>query len=88
MSCPSPRSGPSARSFLAWPQGRAATLANAIAGAGAFGVGPEQASQEVADLAGRVRARWAAVYEGAGVSKADRDRFATCFRQADPTITT
>ena len=70
------------------PQGRAATLANAIAGAAAFGLGPEQAKQEADALAERVRTCWAAAYEESGVSKADRDRFATCFRQSDPAITT
>jgi serine/threonine-protein kinase HipA len=69
------------------PQGRAATLDNAIAGAAAFGLGPEQARQEASALADRVRTRWAALYEASGLSQADRDRFATCFRQADPSIT-
>lgn len=69
------------------PRGRAATLDNAIAGAAAFGLGPEQARREADELAARVRTRWAAAYEENGVSKADRDRFATSFRQADPAIT-
>jgi hypothetical protein len=59
----------------------------AVTGAGAFGLGPDQARHDAADLADRVRARWPQVYEESGVSKADGDRFATGFRQADPSIT-
>jgi serine/threonine-protein kinase HipA len=68
------------------PQGRAATLDNAIAGAAAFGLGADQARQEATRLADHVRTRWTAIYAESGVSPADRDRFATCFRQADPAI--
>jgi serine/threonine-protein kinase HipA len=68
------------------PQGRAATIDNAIAGAGAFGLAAEQAKREAQALAEHVWARWAEIYAECGVSQADRDRFATCFRQADPAL--
>jgi serine/threonine-protein kinase HipA len=66
------------------PRGRAATLGNALAGAAAFGLAPDEADGIVRDLQGRVDAGWEAAFEEAGVSAADRRRFATCFRLARP----
>jgi serine/threonine-protein kinase HipA len=68
------------------PDGRAATVANALAGAAAFHLTKEEAEAEAATMAATVRRRWDALYAEAGVTVADRGRFATCFRQADPTL--
>lgn len=68
------------------PAGRAATVDNAVAGAGAFNLASEEAEVIARDLMDVVRTRWAAVFEEAGVGPADRGRFATCFRQADPEL--
>lgn len=65
------------------PQGRAATLENAVAGAGAFGLSPEEATREVLALVETVRAEWANHFQAAGLGEAEIRRFATCFRQAD-----
>jgi serine/threonine-protein kinase HipA len=66
------------------PEGRAATLENAVAGAARFNVGREQALALVEALARTVRERWEDAFRLAGLSAADRARFATCFRLADP----
>ncbi|CAN5167855.1 type II toxin-antitoxin system HipA family toxin [soil metagenome] len=68
------------------PQGRAATVANAVAGAAAFHLTREDAESEAAAMAAKVWNRWDALYAEAGVSKADRGRFATCFRQAEEAV--
>lgn len=65
------------------PQGRAATLENAIEGAGAFGLSAEEATQHALTLVDMVREEWANQFQGAGLSDSDIKRFATCFRQAD-----
>lgn len=65
------------------PQGRAASLENALAGAHAFGLSPEPAAAIVANLAQIVRGEWSRLFEQAGVGAADRARFATCFRLAE-----
>lgn len=65
------------------PQGRAATLENALAGAAAFDLAAEDAEGIVADLQARVRARWDPLFQEAGLGEADRRRFATCFRLAE-----
>ncbi len=65
------------------PQGRAATLQNAIAGAGAFGLSPEEATHEALGLADMVRTEWMQHFQGAGLGQAEIKRFATCFRQAE-----
>lgn len=65
------------------PQGRAATLANAVAGAAAFGLSPEDAAGEAAALADVVRTHWIAEFRAAGLGESDIRRFATCFRQAE-----
>lgn len=68
------------------PQGRAATLENAIAGAPAFNLTPAEARPIVELLRDTVRTRWESSFTDAGVSASDRRRFATAFRQADPGI--
>jgi serine/threonine-protein kinase HipA len=65
------------------PQGRAATLDNAVAGAGPFGLSPEEARQEVLTLALTVQREWKGQFLEAGLGEAEVRRFATCFRQAD-----
>lgn len=66
------------------PQGRLATLGNALHGCAQFDLAPEQASALVKDMADRVHHRWEGFFKEAGLGTADRGRFATCFRQADP----
>jgi serine/threonine-protein kinase HipA len=68
------------------PLGRAATLENAKAGAADFHLTPEEADAHIGALAQQVRSRWQDVFADAGVNAADRRRFATCFRQADPAL--
>jgi serine/threonine-protein kinase HipA len=65
------------------PQGRAATLENAIAGAGVFGLTTEEATRETSVLADVVRNEWINHFQGAGLGDAEIRRFATCFRQAN-----
>jgi serine/threonine-protein kinase HipA len=65
------------------PQGRAATLENAITGAGVFGLTTEEATRETSTLANIVRNEWMNHFQGAGLGDAEIRRFATCFRQAD-----
>lgn len=65
------------------PQGRAATLNNAIAGAAAFGLAPADARREALALVDTVRDDWRASFVEAGLSEGEIRRFATCFRQAD-----
>lgn len=65
------------------PQGRAATLGNAIGGAGAFGLSAEEARQQILALVKTVREEWADHFRGAGLGDAEIRRFTTCFRQAD-----
>ncbi|CAN5874764.1 type II toxin-antitoxin system HipA family toxin [soil metagenome] len=65
------------------PQGRAATLENAISGASAFGLSVGEATQQALTLVDIVQAEWANHFRGAGLGDAETRRFATCFRQAD-----
>lgn len=65
------------------PRGRAATLENAVAGGGAFGLSTEEATREALALAETVRREWISHFQGAGLGDAEIRRFATCFRQAD-----
>ncbi|MDG2520445.1 HipA domain-containing protein [Caulobacter segnis] len=65
------------------PRGRAATLENAIAGAGAFGFTIEDARRDALALVDSVREGWMKQFRGAGLGDAEIRRFATCFRLAD-----
>lgn len=67
-------------------KGRAATLANALSGARHFDLTEDEARARVLRLAGRVAAGWDEQFRAAGISAADRARFATCFREADPEV--
>ena len=64
------------------PEGRNATIENALAGAAVFDLGVEEAAAVVDEVRQIVSARWEALFAEAGVSSADRKRFATCFRLA------
>ncbi|MEA3265195.1 MAG: HipA domain-containing protein [Pseudomonadota bacterium] len=64
------------------PQGRDATIANALAGAAGFDLAPDQAQAIIDDMRMRVAGGWETQFKQAGVSGADRGRFATCFRLA------
>jgi serine/threonine-protein kinase HipA len=78
---PTPQVGLERRLVLGvGPQGRAATLANALAGAAGFDLSPDQAEAMVATLRRQVAAGWEEQFTQAGVNAADRGRFATCFR--------
>ncbi|QQN75217.1 type II toxin-antitoxin system HipA family toxin [Croceicoccus sp. YJ47] len=64
------------------PEGRNATLDNALAGAAVFDLGPDEASAMTEELRVMVAARWQPLFKEAGLSPADQGRFATCFRLA------
>lgn len=64
------------------PEGRNATLDNALAGAAVFDLGPNEASAMTQELRMIVSARWQPLFKDAGLSPADQGRFATCFRLA------
>jgi serine/threonine-protein kinase HipA len=81
---PKPQVGLDRRLMLAvGPDGRAATLANALAGAAQFGVSEEQARAVIERLRGQVATHWRRCFVEAGVGQADIGRFATCFRLAE-----
>lgn len=80
---PKPQVGLERRLVLAvGPAGRDATLENALAGAAAFDLGPDDAKSSVLKMSRIVADRWEALFEAAGLAQADRRRFATCFRLA------
>ena len=64
------------------PEGRNATLDNALAGAAVFDLGPDEALAMTEELRVNVATRWQPLFEEAGLSPADQGRFATCFRLA------
>lgn len=64
------------------PQGRSATISNALAGAAAFALNAEEAVAIVKDMRARVAAGREQQFRNAMVNAADRGRFATCFRVA------
>ncbi|MEZ5696224.1 MAG: HipA domain-containing protein [Sphingomonadaceae bacterium] len=64
------------------PEGRNATLGNALAGAAVFDLGQEEAIAIIAELRTIVAARWEPLFDEAGLGGADKGRFATCFRLA------
>tara|TARA_R110002072_G_scaffold22383_20_gene78346 strand:+ start:141116 stop:142366 length:1251 start_codon:yes stop_codon:yes gene_type:complete len=65
------------------PEGRNATIGNALAGAAVFDLGPDEASAMTQELRKIVSARWQPLFKDAGLSPADQGRFATCFRLAN-----
>lgn len=80
---PKPQVGLERRLVLAvGPSGRDATLENALAGAAAFDLGPDDAKSSILEMSRIVAVRWEALFEAAGLAQADRRRFATCFRLA------
>lgn len=64
------------------PEGRNATLENALAGTAVFDLAQEEAKKIVTEMQAIVNARWEPQFENAGLGSADRGRFATCFRLA------
>ncbi len=80
---PKPQVGFERRLVLAvGPAGRDATLDNALAGAAAFDLGADEAKAMIDILCETVASRWQALFAEAGLTPADRQRFATCFRLA------
>lgn len=63
------------------PQGRAARLDNALAGAGRFGLLPPAAARIIDRVVGVVRG-WRNIFEGLGVPVRECDRVASAFRRA------
>ncbi|OYQ35737.1 phosphatidylinositol kinase [Sandarakinorhabdus cyanobacteriorum] len=68
------------------PEGRAATVSNALAGAAAFALRADEAAAIVEDMRARVASGWEEQFKAAMVSTADRGRFATCFRLANENV--
>ncbi|MCD1622591.1 HipA domain-containing protein [Citromicrobium bathyomarinum] len=66
------------------PEGRAATIENALAGAAVFDLSHDDANAIAEDMRRIVATRWEHLFTEAGISAADRKRFATCFRLAAP----
>ena len=67
------------------PEGRNATLENALADTAVFDIAPDEAASMVEEMRRIVAACWERQFIDAGVSVADRGRFATCFRLANDT---
>ena len=67
------------------PEGRNATLQNALADTAVFDIAPDDAASVVEKMRRIVAACWERQFIDAGVSVADRGRFATCFRLANDT---
>ena len=65
------------------PNGRDATLENALAGAAGFDLGPADAEAVVHEMRMKIARQWEAFFRDADVGAADRARFATCFRLAN-----
>ena len=79
-----PHVGSNGRLILAvGERGHGATLANALTGAATYGLQREEAATVLEDLRVRVNARWMDAMVKAGISKADIERFAKCFAEAD-----
>lgn len=68
------------------PRGREASLANALAGSAQFGLDPLIAKDTVLRLAAQVAAQWRPSFAEAGLDPDTVERFATCFRQAQPEV--
>lgn len=66
------------------PEGRNATIENALAGAAVFDLSHDDAKAIAENMSITVATRWEQLFTEAGISAADRKRFATCFRLAAP----
>src|SRR3546814_19089531 len=64
------------------PEGRNATIGNALAGAAVFDLGTDEAAAMIKELRMMVAARWQPLFKEAGLSPSDQGRFASCFRLA------
>jgi serine/threonine-protein kinase HipA len=67
--------------LAAGPQGRAARLDNALAGAGAFGLRRSEAGRLIEELVACTRS-WRNTFDACGVSERDSDTVANAFRRA------
>jgi serine/threonine-protein kinase HipA len=67
--------------LAAGPQGRAARLDNALAGAGAFGLRRREAARIIGELVAGTRS-WRNTFDACGVSERDSDTLANAFRRA------
>jgi serine/threonine-protein kinase HipA len=67
--------------LAAGPQGRAARLDNALAGAGAYGLRRSEAARIIEELVACTRA-WRNTFDACGVSERDSDMVANAFRRA------
>jgi serine/threonine-protein kinase HipA len=80
---PRPRTASEGRLVLAiGDHGHAATLANALTAADAFGLKRAEAAPLLEDLRARVDARWHAALQESGVGTLDIARLANCFNEA------
>jgi serine/threonine-protein kinase HipA len=80
---PRPRTGSDARLILAvGKSGHEATLANALTGAEAFGLGRDEATTVLENLRTRVGARWKSTLSEAGIKALDVERLAKCFAES------
>src|SRR6266508_929970 len=80
---PRPHVGSNGRLVLAvGERGHEATLANALTGATAFGLNPDEAAALLEELRARVDARWQATLGEAGVGRLDIERFENCFTES------
>ena len=68
------------------PEGRNATIENALAGAAVFDLSHDDAKAIAENMSRTVATRWEHLFTEAGISAADRKRFATCFRLAAPAL--
>ncbi len=83
---PRPHVGSNGRLVLAvGERGHEATLANALTGATAFGLNPDEAAALLEELRARVDARWQATLGEAGVGRLDIERLASCFAESGKT---
>ncbi|MBR8653441.1 HipA domain-containing protein [Achromobacter sp. Marseille-Q0513] len=64
------------------PEGRSATMDNALAGAARFSITPTRAGQLIAQVWAIVR-EWRVVFEGYGVQAQDIEKIASAFRHID-----
>lgn len=80
---PRPRSGSDGRPILAiGDDGHAATLANALTSAAAFGLKHDEATALLENLRARIDSRWKAALSEAKLSAVDVERFARSFSQS------
>ena len=81
---PRPQTGPHTNLILGvGDKGREASLANALTGAGAFGLKPEEAIAQIEDLRQQVKGRWQPLLAEHGIGGNDLGRLASCFAKSE-----